>query len=84
MAPRSQGVPCEKERQSLHGRDGHAPFFRAAILKALGGTPERPCTLSWFASKRDSRDLQTRPSLIADHSKEKTPSGEPEGVLLSF
>ncbi len=30
---------CEQGEQSLHGRDGHAPFFRAAILKALGGAP---------------------------------------------
>jgi hypothetical protein len=28
-----------EECQSPHGRDGHAPFFRAAILTALGGTP---------------------------------------------
>jgi hypothetical protein len=25
-----------KERQSLHGRDGHAPFIRASTLTVLG------------------------------------------------
>jgi hypothetical protein len=28
-----------EERQSPHGRDGHAPFFNATILTATGGTP---------------------------------------------
>ena len=35
MARWFRGVRCEKERQSLHGRDGHAPFFCAAILTVL-------------------------------------------------
>jgi hypothetical protein len=39
MAPWFQCVRHEKERQSPHGRDGHAPFFRAASLTAFGVAP---------------------------------------------
>jgi hypothetical protein len=36
MAPWFQGSRCVKDRQSPHGRDGHAPFFRPTILPAMG------------------------------------------------
>jgi hypothetical protein len=67
----------------VHGRDGHAPFFNTAILKALSETLALPWTLSWFYSLRGGEHSQFPASRIADSIQRKTPSSEPEGVLLS-
>jgi len=64
LTPRFQGLPCEKEPQSLHGRDGHAPFFPSALLTPLATSPAiKQVPLAGLRLGQSHRSKSAPPSL---------------------